>query len=1048
MSDVVEKVQSAAIPQMSIDAFVRSIAVNQNRPVCLLLGAGASITSGMPSAQRCIWEWKRDIFITKNPTLRDSLNELSLPGTRRIIQSWLDLQARYPVEGSPDEYSFYAEECYPTALDRRTFFHRFISEAKPHIGYKLIALLAEAGCVRTIWTTNFDGLVARACTAADVVCVEVGIDTAHRASRAHNDNELRLVSLHGDFRYDSLKNTADELQEQDAALREEFLHELKDYDLIVIGYSGRDESLMQVLSAAYADRSSCRLYWCGYGSEPGSEIQNLISSINPSRESAFYINTKGFDDVISRLAVRRLSGKRLALAQELIETMAPTAGQRMAFALPPLPPSALVKGNAYRLSHPGNALKLDIELPELGSWRDWLAERMPPKLGQSVVFESGALCLADMAVTSRVFDDALRAPPRRVEISDENVIVDGRITSLFRRALVKSAAQMLNVHTDFRRRIWEPIHYQTRELDNTTYRIHRALSMNIVGIDGIPHVVLTPEVVATMEDGEVAPFEPQKALRVAIYGFQHNDKFDGDLSHWTRQLVEKALEADGGGSFSISKIPLYAGLAQKGKPPLPPMLAKHAKQSGIIIPDAPLVFSAKVGKSEVRNPNPLHGLVMNRPWDYSLTATGLCPSTETAVICPADASTKFERFLRGLQVVARPEQSERDYLHDFPGFPAAFGLPLKVPVRGDSTWMTVDDSVSTDALTGAKQLAHRICEALDHLRRARPSDTAVIFVPKRWEPFKVVDTQHERFNLHDYIKAYAARHGQSTQFVREETVLNPYACRVRWWLSLALYVKAMRTPWRLDALDENTAFVGIGYSLDSEAERGNHVLLGCSHLYSARGEGLQFRLGRIENPVMRGRNPFMSEDDARRTGDTIRQLFYDSKMHLPTRVVIHKRTHFTDEEKRGLMQGLDGVKNIELIEINVEDSLRYLSSKFKDGKFDIDTFPVYRGTTIVESDDTALLWVHGATPSVQNKYWRYYQGKRRIPAPLRIRRFLGESDIVQCATEILGLSKMNWNTLDYYSRMPATLDSASSIARFGTYLDGFSSAPYDYRLLI
>lgn len=106
----------------------------------------------------------------------------------------------------------------------------------------------------------------------------------------------------------------------------------------------------------------------------------------------------------------------------------------------------------------------------------------------------------------------------------------------------------------------------------------------------------------------------------------------------------------------------------------------------------------------------------------------------------------------------------------------------------------------------------------------------------------------------------------------------------------------------------------------------------------------------------------------------------------------------------GLVQGLDGVKNIELIEINVEDSLRYLSSKVKDGKFEIDTFPVYRGTTIVESDDSALLWVHGATPSAQNKYWRYYQGKRRIPAPLRIRRFLGQSDVVQCATEILGLA--------------------------------------------
>ena len=44
--------------------------------------------------------------------------------------------------------------------------------------------------------------------------------------------------------------------------------------------------------------------------------------------------------------------------------------------------------------------------------------------------------------------------------------------------------------------------------------------------------------------------------------------------------------------------------------------------------------------------------------------------------------------------------------------------------------------------------------------------------------------------------------------------------------------------------------------------------------------------------------------------------------------------------------------------------------------------------------------------------------------------------------------KMNWNTFDYYSRLPATLDSASAIAKVGTYLSGFASAPYDYRLLI
>lgn len=192
----------------------------------------------------------------------------------------------------------------------------------------------------------------------------------------------------------------------------------------------------------------------------------------------------------------------------------------------------------------------------------------------------------------------------------------------------------------------------------------------------------------------------------------------------------------------------------------------------------------------------------------------------------------------------------------------------------------------------------------------------------------------------------------------------------------------------------------------------------------------------------------MSVDDARRTGETIRQLFFDAKMRLPTRVVVHKRTPFTNDEQRGLLQGLEGVPNVELIEITIEESLRYLASKMTNGKPEIDKFPIPRGAVVILDKTSALLWVHGVTPNAMNPSWKYYQGKRRIPTPLLIRRYRGQSDVTQVATEILGLSKMNWNTFDYYSRLPATLDSASAIAKVGTYLIGFASAPYDYRLLI
>lgn len=1034
--------------RLSIDAFVRSLAVNRGRPICFLLGAGASISSGMPSAQRCIWAWKQDIFVTNNPTLRESVGELSLPGTRQRIQRWLDQRGNYPVADSAEEYSFYARECYPTGQDRRSFFQSYVAQAKPHTGYQLLPLLAKAGLVRTVWTTNFDGLVGRACSAADIMHIEVGIDTAHRAARPHTQGELRVVSMHGDYRYDDLKNTSDELQHQEAELRTEFLHELQDYDLVVVGYSGRDASLMTMLQKVYVESNSCRLYWCGFGEKVAEPIEALMANARVVGREAFYVPSGGFDDLMSRLTLRQLEGELLSEAKQILSTAAESSSRAMAFAVPPLAATALVKSNAYPITCPGHALKLDLDIPKDADRRTWLDERLASKDGITVAMDDGALVLSSSQQVQHAFGIALRGSAIAVALSEEDISKDGRIRSLLRRALIQSVAKYIHAETDGTRRIWEATHYKDQVLQGTTFRLHKALSFRLISLEGKSHVVLMPEVVAKTLDGQLADRDSSKVLRNAVYGYQHNNVFDGDLKHWTSKVSDLDIPAPGGEMFRIARAPVYAGLVQKNRSPLSEAMQRHARQSGVVVSDANLVFSSANGKTEVGNPNPLKGLVENRPWDFQLTSSGLCPAIDVAVVCPRTDSAKLKRFLSQFQERSLPTSTERDYLLDFPGFSSAFGLPLTCPSPGEASWFDLDDSIVGESLSAAKQLAQRICRALDVIRTLRPGSVVAVFVPTRWAVHEVIETESEQFNLHHFLKAYAARQGQSTQFIRERTIVNPQPCRVRWWLSLALYAKALRTPWRLDCLDDETAFVGIGYSIDAVATRGNHVLLGCSHIYSARGEGLQFRLGRIENPVIRGRNPFMSEDDARRTGETIRQLFYDAKMRLPTRVVVHKRTPFTRDEQRGLVQGLEGVANVELIEVTIEESLRYLASKLIDGKPEIDKFPIPRGAVIVQNQNTALLWVHGSAPSAQNPNFKYYQGKRRIPAPLLIRRYLGQSDVVQVATEILGLSKMNWNTFDYYSRLPATLDSASAIAKVGSYLTGFGSAPYDYRLLI
>src|SRR6266508_5097471 len=83
---------------LDLDAFVRSVAINRGLPHALLLGAGASITSGIPSADRCIWEWKRQIFLTHTYGLEDQFCDASLPSVRQRIQRWLDAEGRFPAE--------------------------------------------------------------------------------------------------------------------------------------------------------------------------------------------------------------------------------------------------------------------------------------------------------------------------------------------------------------------------------------------------------------------------------------------------------------------------------------------------------------------------------------------------------------------------------------------------------------------------------------------------------------------------------------------------------------------------------------------------------------------------------------------------------------------------------------------------------------------------------------------------------------------------------------------------------------------------------------
>jgi len=276
------------VPTLEIDAFIRSVGVNHRSPYALFLGAGASMSSGVPSAEACIWQWEKSIFCTNNPGLEEQVSELSLPAVQERIDRWLQVNGFFPVDGQ-DEYSYFIEKCLPIADDRRRFFEPWIRKARPHVGYRLLCLLAEAELFRSIWTTNFDGLVARAAADFDLTPIEVGFDCKERAFRQPERNELVCISLHGDYRYDKLKNTKKELQTQEDELRAALISTLKTHSLIVSVYSGRDTSVMDALRVAILQEDvRGKVYWCGFSNEPAGEVADLLGYLREEKGSLLH----------------------------------------------------------------------------------------------------------------------------------------------------------------------------------------------------------------------------------------------------------------------------------------------------------------------------------------------------------------------------------------------------------------------------------------------------------------------------------------------------------------------------------------------------------------------------------------------------------------------------------------------------------------------------------------------------------------------------------------------------------------------------------------
>ncbi|MCA9627289.1 MAG: hypothetical protein KC766_06470 [Myxococcales bacterium] len=224
-----------------------------------------------------------------------------------------------------------------------------------------------------------------------------------------------------------------------------------------------------------------------------------------------------------------------------------------------------------------------------------------------------------------------------------------------------------------------------------------------------------------------------------------------------------------------------------------------------------------------------------------------------------------------------------------------------------------------------------------------------------------------------------------------------------WNFCTALYYKAGGVPWRVDGLARNTCYVGISFFQPIDAI--GELQASMAQAFSDRGEGTvlrgsRFRWDRTQGP------PRLS---AEASEDLLRSVLTQYEVHhrqKPARVVVYKSSAFSPEELTGMEAALaDGVSYYDFLSI-APSSIRFLR---------VGREPPLRGTAIQIAPKRFIMYTRGYVP-----YLKLYPGMR-IPRPMQLTHERGSGSVKELMSELLALTRMNWNSADFASAEPITL---------------------------
>jgi len=461
-----------------------------------------------------------------------------------------------------------------------------------------------------------------------------------------------------------------------------------------------------------------------------------------------------------------------------------------------------------------------------------------------------------------------------------------------------------------------------------------------------------------------------------------------------------------------------------------------------VIPEPLLEFGGNETSYDIRHGISAYGPVdVNTPRAKSEIKIGVVGTPKTI----AGFSTWMEQCSDGLK---GKNSLNKNHNPDFPGLSKDVGF--RAAFSTDPSWTSEISErelkkacEAKTAITDLVSIFHLRIESLYELTSSKP-DCVICLPPKivqnRVKPRFVKKTSIENeskdgdIDFHDYLKGLCLQSRSVFQLIWPRTYstntkeMQDPATRA-WNLFGALFYKAGGSPWKLQNApsSKRTCYVGISFS---KRDDGGFMHSSLTQVFNDKGEGTILR-GGVAHKSQFDHEVHLPKGAAKSLlSNAIANYRQANDGRKPDRVVVHKSSGYDAAETKGFNEALEDNS------VEFADLVALTSSNIR--LFRYGNYPLLRGTHVILDDHASILYTKGSVP-----YYRKYPGPY-VPRSLLIRYYEHDRSPTEIATEILALTKLNWNKTQFDSFYPITLQGSKQIGTIYKWCPNPPNAPITY----